>query len=234
MNQRTQSILEAAVKDYIKTGEPVSSKGLAKKYKFGVKDATVRAELNRLTKEGFLAQLHTSGGRVPTNKGYELFVEEALDDASDAASIIKRYKGLASDLHQGRIRDFVEAISDETRLLGAGQQAEHEVYKSGLDELVDKLDIEARGELQEIVRDFELLDQRFESFKKRFQRILPEPQVFIGKRSPITESENLSVIMDNYELPDGSKVFVALIGPKRMDYEKNVQLFKALRGYISD
>src|SRR3989344_8939502 len=107
MDFRTKTILEAAVKDYIKNGEPVSSKGLAKKYKFGVKDATIRAELNRLTKDGFLAQLHTSGGRVPTDKGYQLFVEGALDNALDASSIMKRYKGLASDLHQGKIRDFV-------------------------------------------------------------------------------------------------------------------------------
>ena len=70
MNVRTKAILEAAIKHYIREGKPVSSKELAKDYDFGVKDATVRNELNELTREGFLMQTHTSGGRVPTDKGY--------------------------------------------------------------------------------------------------------------------------------------------------------------------
>ena len=71
MNLRSKSVLEAAIKEYIKYGKPATSKALAKQYNFGVKDATVRNELNTLTKEGFLEQPHTSGGRVPTDRGFK-------------------------------------------------------------------------------------------------------------------------------------------------------------------
>jgi len=75
MRERSTQILEAAVREFIRSGRPVSSRELAKRGLFGVSPATIRAELSRLTRDGYLDQLHTSGGRVPTDKGYELFVE---------------------------------------------------------------------------------------------------------------------------------------------------------------
>ncbi len=230
MNLRTKSILEAAIKDYIQSGEPVSSKELAKVYDFGVKDATIRAELNRLTREGFLAQLHTSGGRVPTDKGYQFFVGSTLSNVAVSNKILKsgRYGLLAENLRQGLIRDFVELFAEETKLLGVGQkEKEAEVYKAGLDALFSRLDLKAKHEFQEVVEDFEKLDQRLKGLRERLFKSLKLPQVFIGKNSPITKSKNLSVILDNYDI-GGHKVLVAIIGPKRMDYKKNLELFKRL------
>ena len=89
MNLRSKSILEAAVKEYIRSGEPVSSKELAGKYDFGIKWAAIRRELGILTKEGFLDQRHTSGGRVPTDKGYQFFVANTLDQAATSQKILK-------------------------------------------------------------------------------------------------------------------------------------------------
>jgi transcriptional regulator of heat shock response len=54
----------------------------------------------------------------------------------------------------------------------------------------------------------------------------------VGK-SPITSSRNLSVILDSYDI-DGDKILIAIVGPKRMDYDKNLQLFKLLREYIEE
>lgn len=232
MDIRRKSILEAAVKEYIKNGEPVSSKELVKKYKFGVRDATIRNELSRLTKDGFLAQLHTSGGRVPTDMGYQFFVEQAFDDAMDSKKILdSRCDELAGPLRKGDLRDFIKAFSEETRLLGAGHDIkERRVYKYGLDDLFSQLDLELKEEFQEIVSDFEMLDRRFDNLKNKMFRALDVPQVFIGKNSPITKSKNLSVIIDNYDI-GGQKVLIAVIGPKRMDYDKNLRLLKELHKY---
>ncbi len=238
MNLRSKSILEAAIKDYIQSGEPVSSKELAKVCDFGVKDATIRAELNRLTKEGFLAQLHTSGGRVPTDKGYQFFVGSTLSNVAISNKILKsgRYGLLAENLRRGLIRDFVELFAEETKLLGVGQKEmvrqthhkeEPEVYKFGLDSLFAQLDLKAKNEFQEVVEDFEKLDQRLKGLREQLFKSMKLPQVFIGKTSPITKSKNLSVILDNYDI-GGRKVLIAIIGPKRMDYKKNLELFKRL------
>ncbi len=227
LNARTQSILEAAIKEYIKTGEPVSSRELSKKYDFGVKDATIRNELSLLTKEGYLAQEHTSGGRVPTDKGYNLFVMHTYQNLLDSKWIINdRQTRLASGLKKGNVREAVKALSDETRALGVIQSGA-DVYKTGLNDLFGQLDLDARQDLQEIIEDFESLDDRLTQFQKKFAKTLSSPQVFIGKKSPITQSENLSVILDCYTV-DGEKVILAVIGPKRMDYDKNLKLLKGL------
>ena len=230
MNLRTKSILEAAVKEYIRTGQPVSSKELAEHYDFGIKWASVRSELGRLTRAGYLSQRHTSGGRVPTDKGYQFFVEETFEDTLVSKEILgQKPQGLAENLRSHKLKDLVESLASETHLLGVGQEREEaEVYKSGLEDLFQRLDWESKNELQEIIRDFEQLDGRLENFRRKIRQNFKEPQIFIGKRSPITRNENLSVVLDSYGSDDGCKVIVAIIGPKRMDYRKNFYLLKNL------
>ena len=232
MNLRSKSVLEAAIKEYIRSGEPVSSKELAKKYDFGVKTASVRNELGRLTKDGFLAQLHTSGGRVPTDRGYQMFVASTLENVVESKKILEgRYGELAGDLRAGKLKEFVDAFSGEMKLLGVGKkEKENQAYKSGLKDLVEHLDIDTKKEMSEIVSDFEMLDRRLEEMRNRLFKTLRLPEVFIGK-SPITKSKNLSVVMDSFNIKDG-KVLVAVIGPKRMDYDKTLKAFKQLKSEL--
>ncbi len=232
MDLRTKSILEAAIQEFINSGAPVSSKELAKKYKFGVKDATVRSELNRLTKDGFLSQPHTSGGRIPTDKGYQFYVQNAIQGAAVTKKILSgKYGTLAGELHHGKLKDFVNSMSHETRLLGVGaRERAGDIYKTGLDELINRLDMNTKQELCEVIRDFEMLDHRLETLRGRIREQLLAPQVFIGRESPITDSDNLSVILDSYRI-DNDRFLVAIIGPKRMDYDRNVRLLKMLHEY---
>lgn len=232
LNARSQSILEAAIKEHIKTGEPVSSKEIAKKYDFGVKDATIRNELNQLTKDGFLMQAHTSGGRIPTDKGYQFFVEKTYDNIGDSRKLLRsRVPKLNRELLRGNLKDFVEAFSRETKLLGIGQnEGGQEIYKSGLNDLFENLDVETKDEMREVIRDFEMLDCRLAEIGNELSQALESPQVFIGKKSPITQSENLSVIVDSFDV-NGQRVLVAIVGPKRMDYGKNLKLLKDFHEY---
>ncbi len=235
MNLRTQSILKAAIQHYIQAGTPVSSKELAKIYDFGVKAATVRNELNELTRDGFLQQLHTSGGRVPTDKGYRFFVENTMHDAVASKKILSgRYGELTGALKHGNIRNFVDEVSSKTKLLGvAKKEKEREVYTSGLNDLFNQLDMETKAEMSEILEDFEMLDRRLEEVRNRIFSRLLAPQVFIGKQSPITQSEKLSVILDSFDM-QGQRVCIAIIGPKRMDYDKNIKLLQLLHAQIHD
>ncbi|MBI4992145.1 MAG: hypothetical protein HZB99_02910 [Candidatus Harrisonbacteria bacterium] len=229
MNLRSKSVLEAAVKEYIRSGKPVSSRLLEKAYDFGAKEATIRNELNLLTQEGFLSQLHTSGGRVPTDKGYQMFVASTLENVVESKKILEGHYGmLAGDLRAGKLKEFVGAFSDEMKLLGVSKkEKEKEAHKSGLKELIEHLDVATKKEMSEVVSDFELLDRRIEEVREKIFNTLRLPQVFIGK-SPITKSKNLSVVMDSFNIKDG-KVLVAVIGPKRMDYDKTLKVFKNLK-----
>jgi heat-inducible transcriptional repressor len=75
-DERRLAVLRAIVEDYVATEEPVGSKALVERHGLGVSPATVRNDMAALEEEGFIAQPHTSAGRVPTDKGYRLFVDK--------------------------------------------------------------------------------------------------------------------------------------------------------------
>jgi heat-inducible transcriptional repressor len=78
LSERSKAILEAIVQDYIGMVEPVSSKAIATRYSFGLSSATIRKIMAELEAEGFLIEPHTSAGRVPTEKGFRLYVDTLL------------------------------------------------------------------------------------------------------------------------------------------------------------
>ncbi|MEV5276428.1 MULTISPECIES: heat-inducible transcriptional repressor HrcA [unclassified Streptomyces] len=75
LSERRLEVLRAIVQDYVGTEEPVGSKALTERHALGVSPATVRNDMAVLEEEGFIAQPHTSAGRIPTDKGYRLFVD---------------------------------------------------------------------------------------------------------------------------------------------------------------
>lgn len=75
VDDRKLEVLRAIVEDYVATQEPVGSKALAERHQLGVSPATIRNDMAILEEEGYIAQPHTSAGRVPTDKGYRLFVD---------------------------------------------------------------------------------------------------------------------------------------------------------------
>ncbi|MPZ97446.1 MAG: heat-inducible transcriptional repressor HrcA [Propionibacteriales bacterium] len=76
LDDRKLDVLRAIVEDYVSTQEPVGSKALVDRHRLGVSPATVRNDMAALEDEGFITQPHTSAGRIPTDKGYRLFVDK--------------------------------------------------------------------------------------------------------------------------------------------------------------
>jgi len=76
VEDRRLSILRAIVEDYVHTKEPVGSKALADRHSLGVSSATIRNDMATLEDEGLISAPHTSAGRIPTDKGYRLFVDK--------------------------------------------------------------------------------------------------------------------------------------------------------------
>ena len=79
IDERKIRVLQAIINDYIMTGEPVGSRTLAKKYDLGVGSATIRNEMADLEELGYLEQPHTSAGRIPSSKGYRLYVDSLME-----------------------------------------------------------------------------------------------------------------------------------------------------------
>lgn len=78
LNERKIKILQAIIKDYIDTAEPVGSRTIAKKYNLGVSSATIRNEMSDLEEMGLIVQPHASAGRIPSDKGYRYYVDSIV------------------------------------------------------------------------------------------------------------------------------------------------------------
>jgi len=117
IDDRKLDVLRAIVEDYVATEEPVGSKALVERYDLGVSSATIRNDMAVLEDEGYITQPHTSAGRVPTDKGYRLFVDRLaglkpmtgperraiqafLDGAIDLDDVVSRTVRLLAQLTQ--------------------------------------------------------------------------------------------------------------------------------------
>ncbi|WP_184312444.1 heat-inducible transcriptional repressor HrcA [Anaerosolibacter carboniphilus] len=78
LGDRKLKVLQAIIRDFISTAEPVGSRTIAKKYDLGISSATIRNEMADLEELGYLEQPHTSAGRVPSDKGYRLYVDQLM------------------------------------------------------------------------------------------------------------------------------------------------------------
>jgi transcriptional regulator of heat shock response len=222
LSERTSQILKAAVKGFIDTGLPVSSEWLYENYDFGIKPAMIRLELNALSDMGFLEQPHRAAGRVPTDRGYEFYAQNLVSEDSPASCA----RALADLFRRRAWPEFLEEFSSELDILGtASVFPQGAVYKSMLANLIDRLDWPA-VELRSLIHDFENLEERLAAMPSAAAG--EEIKIFIGRKSPITKSENLAVMAASYDF-DRSRVFVCAIGPKRMDYGKTAGVMKGLK-----
>ncbi|MEI7058927.1 heat-inducible transcriptional repressor HrcA [Nocardioides sp. CCNWLW239] len=111
-NERRLSVLRAIVEDYVKTEEPVGSKALVERHGLGVSPATVRNDMAALEEEGYITAPHTSAGRVPTDKGYRLFVDRLTTVKPMTAAEKRAIAGFLD----GAV-DLDDVVSRSTRLL---------------------------------------------------------------------------------------------------------------------
>ena len=114
LNRRKVKILEAIVSDYIASAEPIGSRTIAKKYDLGVSSATIRNEMSDLEEMGYIMQPHASSGRVPSDKGYRLYVDKVMPKKSlnrEQREYLKQ--AIVADLNRidRLMRDVANAIS---------------------------------------------------------------------------------------------------------------------------
>lgn len=89
IDKRKLEILKAVVMDYITTGDPVGSRTLEKKYKLGISSATIRNEMADLEELGYLDQPHSSSGRIPSSKGFRIYIDKLMTVGSLSAEEVR-------------------------------------------------------------------------------------------------------------------------------------------------
>ena len=330
MTERKLVILKAIIKTYLETGEPVGSRTLSKDTELNVSAATIRNEMSDLEDMGYIMQPHTSAGRIPSDKGYRLYVDMLMEEKEQELSEIREdllektektdhilrqaakvlanntnYATIVSEpvnnrntlkfiqlsqvdesqllavivmggnIIKNRIIDVKEELSSETLLklnmllntsligIPIGQinlamiaalkeqagihsqlisdvldavagiiqlDGDMKIYTSGATNIFKYPELSDAESAQEILGAFEEKQQLSELVT---QTLASEEntgiQVYIGDESPVKTMKDCSVVTATYELGEGMKGTIGIIGPKRMDYEHVMNVLNKLR-----
>ncbi len=334
LDERKTKILQAVIRNYLETGEPVGSRTISKYTDLNLSSATIRNEMADLEEMGYILQPHTSAGRIPSDKGYRFYVdtmmeakerevvemkEMLLERQDKMEQVLQRVaKVLAqntqyatmisapkmagnkvkfvqlSRVDEGQILAVIvvegnviknnilnvrEELSDETLLklnlllntnltglsiseinLGmiSAMKQQAGIHSDIVGEVIDAVAdaIKAEEDLEiytsgtnNIFRYPELADQEkaselintFEE-KEQLENLLNHDlgsentgiQVYIGNESPVSSMRDCSVVTATYELGDGMRGTIGIVGPKRMDYDKVVGTLKTLQSKLDE
>ena len=132
LSARKKQILCMAVEEYIKDCSPITSGGIKEGASLDCSTATLRNELNALEAMGFLKQLHTSGGRVPTAQGYRYYVESLLANVNVEDGDLERVRGVIS----GRTSSLDEIVAGIAKVVSEATNYPTVVMMDGYQNLV--------------------------------------------------------------------------------------------------
>ncbi len=329
LDERKVKILEAVIRTYLETGEPVGSRTISKYTDLNLSSATIRNEMSDLEELGYIISPHTSAGRIPSDKGYRFYVDHLLEskekEISDLKDFVIEHTGkmdhvlkqmakmlakttnyatmISSPQYRGNKVKFIQlSLLDEHQLLAvvvmetnvvknkiiplelpldnetlfklnvlfnstlnglsvpeinlgtiskmkeqAGaysdivgvvldavaesiSQEELEIYTSGATNIFKYPELSDSRKASELIYTLEekqqLAELVSESLSSEDETGI---QVYIGNESPIQTMKDCSVVTATYELSEGVKGTIGIIGPKRMDYERVMGSLKELK-----
>ncbi len=340
LSERQLTILDAIIRNYLATGEPVGSRTISKYTDLNLSSATIRNEMSDLEEMGYIVQPHTSAGRIPSDKGYRLYVDHLIEtndkkekELSDMKELVientekmeqvlkqaakvlannTNYATLVSapDVNHNKVKFIQLSQVDDQHMLAVIVMNNNMVRNKMLDlyepldnETILKLNIllntslnglamneinlgniasikERAGIHSGIVSDvIDALAQTFAEsedlkiYTSGATNILKYPelsdsnnaatllsafeekeelaslvteslsdsekkdngtgiQVYIGNESPIQTMKDCSVVTATYDLGEGVKGTIGIVGPKRMDYEKVMDNLKTLKSQL--
>ena len=232
LTPRQTQLLNRVIEEYIETAEPVSSKALESSGKFDVRSATIRNEMADLEDVGLLAQLHTSGGRVPTARAYRLYVNGLVAHEGLNLSHSLRVR-LDEALRSADLKDPEAVNRTLARIVGelsgnlvmANMSEREDAYKVGLSNMLVFPEFQQMARLIELTSFFDHFEATFERMHhSMWERHDTDTKVMIGTESPYKQVHDETVIVSRYRLPRGHEGTLTLVGPMRMDYRKNLGL----------
>lgn len=228
MNERQKQLLGLVIKEHIKTALPVGSGLLVEKSKLDVSSATVRNELAELEQEGYIYQPHTSAGRVPTEKGYRFYIENFMDKKQLKTTEITPFKevlklGLDSDAALKSLAKQMVEFSNETVIVAFDK---NNVYYTGISNLFSKPEFADQNIICNLSSVIDHLD---DVVNKIFDKI-KDVEILIGNDNPF--GSGCSAILGKYRLKDQQDGLFIILGPMRMEYDRNLALVEYVRNSL--
>lgn len=218
LSGRQTQLLKAIVEEYIKTAEPVGSKNLVEKRGLNVSSATVRNEMARLAKEGFLKKPHTSAGRVPTAMGLRFYLNSLMEESS--LPVLKEV-ALKQRLWQERFEfqklfhEATLALAEVTGYLSFIADSSGFVLHAGAVNILEHpefFDIEATRAVLNLLDHQDLLENLFAKAGGE-----EEIHVLIGEETELPNLSECGVVFANFSAGKRSGT-IGILGPSRMEY----------------
>lgn len=229
ISERKKNLLDIIIKEYVQTANPVSSGSLVKKYKLSFSPATVRNEMMELEEDGFIYQPHTSAGRIPTELAYQMFVEDLIR-RNKKISLKSSEQNLLNAVFENNeiaYKKTAKTIAELSGLAVFWAFHKNDLYYTGLSNLFSQAEFRQLERIHDfsgvIDRLEEIIDDSFEDFNEG-------EQIFIGEKNPF--GNFLSTVLLKYKKDKQIGLF-GIIGPMRMDYEKNLALLEFIKNKFS-
>lgn len=251
LTSRQEKILKLIVEKYIRQAQPVSSLQISGEYDFGICPATIRNEMTHLTKKEYLSQPHTSSGKVPTDRGYDFFVNGILgNDIQICQPWFAQLKQLEDEFEDINtlVQKSIKKLAAVSDSLMMGYSPDYDfLYEDGWKELMLQPEFRSDEILKNFLKNLGEIEEKIEKFisdekpkskdstkekNKKNNRMI---KIFIGKNNPFFKSDDFSLIISKINLPKTKKGgILAIFGPKRMSYKKNIFLMNTASKFFNE
>ncbi|MBP9763072.1 hypothetical protein KBD34_05695 [Patescibacteria group bacterium] len=225
MDERHASLLQAIVEEYIASAQPVGSQSLVSRYNLDVSPATVRNWCAELETEGLLMQPHTSGGRVPTERGFQAYVTRFVVPKAcpkRERDLLERAFLTETDPER-RLKALAKTLAELSELAVVAALGEADTYYTGLSHLFSQPEFR---DWQRVVSLTEVLD-RLDGALLQIRTVrLEDPRVLLGSDCPFGQAAGVILLSVDSSM-------IGVLGPLRMDYQAVYRLMLGVRDVIS-
>lgn len=228
-DSRRRAVLSATIDRHIRKAEPIASDDIAEY--FDLSPATIRNIFAELEEIGYLTHHHTSGGRVPTDKGYRYYVDFLVSQMDltqeDRSNILREYKKEVRRLEDA-LEETSELISQVTNYAGIVSFLEWQdkLFYNGLSRILEQPEFRDSIRIKLLIRIIEDKKQILEIINRDFDGRV---KVYIGHELGRPEMENCSLVVSSYRRKNRPQGRVAVLGPMRMEYSHIIPVLE----YIS-
>jgi transcriptional regulator of heat shock response len=228
LNERKQKILNAIIRDYQHSAEPVGSRNLSRRYLPDLSPATIRNEMADLEEEGFITQPHTSAGRIPTDRGYRFYVDRlmrAIRPTHREEEMIKHayhnpFDNLDEVLHQ-TAKLLSHTLDYTAVVVNHGQH--RKVFSHGTSSLLHQPEFRNFSQMEkilELLEEEEMLAELVEEYSHNEDPVT----IRIGTENKFKPVKECSVVVTSYKANNKPIGGISIIGPTRMYYSKATTL----------
>lgn len=214
LDERTETILDLLIREYIRTAEPVSSEKIARKLRT-VSPATIRNIFSDLTDAGYIEQPHVSGGRVPKTQGYRFYVNRILSQDEENGSVPARILELFenADFHMRKIQEEIARTFGVLSRVG-------NTMPVGFRELFGEPEFQEPSLVRECGAFLDEFEKQRDTYQKGVHHIPIE--VLIAEENRIQPTEHMSVVLGRRNSGD----LFMIAGSTRMPYDRIIHTVK--------